>query len=88
MYCPDDLVTRAEMAVFLLRSIYGKDYRPPSAVGIFEDVPVNHWAANWIEALYDEGITGGCSTDPALYCPDDLVTRDEMAVFIVLAFDL
>jgi hypothetical protein len=88
LYCPDDLVTRAQMAVFLLRSMYGNGYTPPSAAGIFDDVPVTHWAANWIEQLYDEGITGGCSTDPPLYCPDDTVTRAQMAVFIVRAFDL
>jgi hypothetical protein len=88
MYCPDDLVTRAQMAVFLLRSMYGNGYTPPSAEGIFDDVPVTHWAADWIEQLYDEGITGGCSTNPPLYCPDDLVTRAEMAVFIVRTFDL
>jgi hypothetical protein len=88
LYCPDDLVSRAEMAIFLLRSKYGKDYKPPSAAGIFDDVPVSYWAANWIEALYDEGITGGCSTDPPLYCPDDLVTRAVMAVWMVRAFEL
>jgi len=88
LYCPDDLVTRAQMAVFLLRSMYGSGYTPPSAEGIFDDVPVTHWASDWIEQLYDEGITGGCSTDPPLYCPDDLVTRAQMAVFIVRAFDL
>jgi len=88
MYCPDDLVTRAQMAVFLLRSMYGNGYTPPSAAGIFDDVPVTHWAADWIEALHDEGITGGCSTNPPLYCPDDVVNRAQMAVFIVRAFDL
>ena len=88
MYCPDDLVTRAQMAVFLLRSMNGKDYTPPSAEGIFDDVPVTHWASDWIEQLYDEGITGGCSTNPPLYCPDDVVNRAQMAVFIVRAFDL
>jgi subtilisin family serine protease len=88
MYCPDDLVTRAQMAVFLLRSMYGNGYTPPSAVGIFDDVPVTHWAADWIETLHDEGITGGCSTNPPLYCPDDVVNRAQMAVFIVRAFDL
>ena len=88
MYCPDDLVTRAQMAVFLLRSMNGEDYIPPSAEGIFEDVSVNHWAADWIEALSDEGISGGCSTDPPLYCPDDVVNRAQMAVFIVRAFGL
>jgi hypothetical protein len=88
MYCPDDLVTRAQMAVFLLRSMNGEDYTPPSAAGIFGDVPVTHWASDWIEQLYDEGITGGCSTDPPLYCPDDTVNRAQMAVFIVRAIDL
>ena len=88
MYCPDDLVTRAQMAVFLLRSMYGNGYTPPSAEGIFDDVPVTHWASDWIEQLYDEGITGGCSTNPPLYCPDDVVNRAQMAVFIVRAFDL
>ena len=88
MYCPDNLVTRAQMAVFLLRSMYGNGYTPPSAAGIFDDVPVTHWAADWIEKFYDEGITGGCSTNPPLYCPDEIVNRAQMAVFIVRAFDL
>jgi len=88
LYCPDDNVTRAQMAVFLLRSMYGSSYKPPSATGIFDDVPVTYWAAPWIEQLYAEGITGGCSSNPPLYCPDDTVTRAQMAVFIVRAFDL
>ena len=88
MYCPDNLVTRAQMAVFLLRSMYGNGYTPPSAEGIFDDIPVSHWAADWIEQLYDEGITGGCSTNPPLYCPNNSVTRAQMAVFIVRAFNL
>jgi hypothetical protein len=74
------------MAVFLLRSMYGSGYTPPSAAGIFDDVPVTHWAADWIEQLYDEGITSGCSTNPPMYCPDEIVNRAQMAVFIVRTF--
>ena len=88
MYCPENSVTRVEMAVFLLRTKYGSDYQPPTAVGIFDDLPTSHWAADWIEQLYSEGITGGCSQIPFLYCPEYPVTRAEMAVFIVRTFNL
>jgi hypothetical protein len=88
LYCPDSTVTRAQMAVFLLRAEHGRNYTPPSATGIFTDVPVNHWAADWIEQLYNEGITGGCGTNPMRYCPDSPVTRAQMAIFLVRTFDL
>jgi hypothetical protein len=82
-YCPDDLVTRAQMAIFLERGIHGSDYTPPSASGsVFNDAPGDHWAADWIEQLAVEGITSGCSTDPPLYCPEDPVTRAQMAVLL------
>jgi len=47
---------------------------------------VSHWAAGWIEQLAAEGITGGCGNGN--YCPDDSVTRAQMAVFLVRAFGL
>ena len=87
-YCPDSPTTRAEIAVFLLRAKYGAAYNPPAAVGIFVDVPTNYWAASWIERLYAEGITGGCSLSPLSYCPEKSVTRAEMAVFLVRTFNL
>jgi hypothetical protein len=87
-YCPDDTVTRGQMSVFLLRSKYGAAFQPPPAVGTFADVPPGHVFAGWIEQLAREGITGGCQTQPALYCPDDPVTRAQMAVFMVRAFNL
>lgn len=86
MYCPDDSVTRAQMAVFLLRAKFGADHAPPPPSGIFTDVPVDHWAAAWIEELADENITSGCGE--GIYCPEDPVTRDQMAVFILRTFNL
>ena len=84
MYCPEATVTRAQMAVFLLRGIHGSAYTPPAATGtVFADVPSTHWAAAWIEQLYVEGITGGCSGGN--YCPETPVTRDQMAVFLLRA---
>ena len=85
LYCPGSVVTRDQMAVFLLRGIYGASYNPP-AVGAstgFADVPTDHWAAAWIKQLAAEGITGGCGNGN--YCPGDVVTRDQMAVFLLKA---
>jgi peptide/nickel transport system substrate-binding protein len=86
LYCPEDPVTRAQMAVFLLKAKHGTSYTPPAATGVFTDVPVGYWADKWIEQLATEGITGGCAT--GLYCPDDPVTRAQMAVFLVKTFNL
>jgi len=85
-YCPDSTVTRAQMAVFLLRSKYTSAYTPPPADGDFTDVPLDHIMAAWIEQLAAEGITGGCGA--GVYCPDGNVTRDQMAVFLVRTFNL
>ncbi|HNA90487.1 MAG TPA: S-layer homology domain-containing protein [Anaerolineales bacterium] len=86
IYCPDTNVTRAQMAIFLLRAKHGSSYVPPNATGIFTDVPLGYWADKWIEQLAAEGITGGCGT--GIYCPDSDVTRAQMAVFLVRAFNL
>jgi hypothetical protein len=88
MYCPEMSVNRAQMAVFLLRSKHGPNYTPPSASGIFTDVPINYWAADWIEQLYKEGITKGCKSNPMMYCPEMPVNRSHAAVFMVRAFGL
>jgi hypothetical protein len=86
-YCPEGLTTRAEMAVFLLRSKHGASYNPPAATGtMFTDVPPGYWAAKWVEQLAAEGITSGCAAN--LYCPDLPVTRAQMAVFLVRTFSL
>ena len=83
-YCPTAAVTRAQMAVFLLKGLYGASYVPPPATGaLFADVPANAFAANWIEQLQAEGITGGCGAGN--YCPDAVVTRAQMAVFLLKA---
>jgi hypothetical protein len=86
-YCPDATITRAQMSIFLLRGKYGNAYIPPAASGlIFGDVPADAFAADWIEQLAAEGVTSGCGGGN--YCPDANVTRAEMAVFLVRAFNL
>jgi hypothetical protein len=88
VYCPDMQVTRGQMAVFLLRAKHGPAYQPPAATGQFVDVPVDTPMAGWIEQLAREDITGGCSATPAMYCANDPVTREQMAVFLVKTFGL
>jgi ELWxxDGT repeat protein len=86
-YCPEQQLTRAAMAVLLLRAKHGSAYTPPPATGtVFTDVPAGYWAAPWIEQLAAEGITGGCA--PGVYCPENPVNRAEMAVFLTRTFSL
>jgi hypothetical protein len=85
-FCPDAVVTRDQMAVFLLRAKYGAGYSPPAASGTFDDVAPGRFAAAWIEQLAVEGITSGCGNNN--YCPGANVTRDQMAVFLVRTFGL
>ena len=87
-YCPSVIVNRAQMAVFLLRAKFGNGYGVPACAGIFADVACPGDFADWIEALYNEGITGGCGTDPLLFCPNQPNTRGQMAVFLTKAFSL
>jgi uncharacterized repeat protein (TIGR01451 family) len=51
----------------------------------FCDVPVDHWAFSFVDALVGAGVTAGCTTMPVQYCPDAPVTREQMAVFLLRA---
>ena len=85
LFCPNDNVTRATMAVFLERAMRGPGFTPPAATGVFADVPTNYWAAAFIEQFRNDGITTGCASGPLRFCPENLVTRAEMAVFLLRA---
>ncbi len=86
-YCPLDSVTRAQMSVFLLRTLEGSAYTPPACVTpTFADVPCSNAFARWIDELALRGITGGCGGGN--YCPSANVTRGQMAVFLTTTFTL
>jgi len=76
---PENPVTRAEMAVFLLG---GMGVTPPAINGShpFSDI-AGHWAEPYIEELFDLGVTGGYPD--GTFKPEQLVTRAEMAVFLL-----
>lgn len=81
-YCPNSTITRAQMAVYLLRARYGASFVPPPASGtIFVDVPANAFAASYIERLVQEQVTGGCGG--GRYCGSSSITAAQLAVFLL-----
>jgi hypothetical protein len=83
LYCPNDNVTRAQMAIFVVRSVMGGDNFTYSATPHFSDVPANTFGFQWIQKMFELGITAGCGSNN--YCPNDAVTRGQMAVFVIRA---
>jgi len=86
-YCPSAELSRAEMAVMVLKALHGADYEPPPATGaVFADVPADAFAAAWIEELAAEGISAGCGGGN--FCPDASLTRAQAAALLTHAFHL
>ncbi|MGH9719986.1 MAG: hypothetical protein ACRD8O_07220 [Bryobacteraceae bacterium] len=100
IFCPSDLVTRGQTAVFVIRSLFSSlgannyPYDPATnptgfpypTTPYFTDVPTSHIFFPYIQKIKELGITLGCSYD--LYCPDDSVTNGQIAVFTVRAWEL
>ena len=85
--CPGDPIKRSTMAVWLGRALTGSEPTDTGA-GRFADVDAGHWTAPHIERFAELGVTLGCATQPLRYCPDQAVTRAQMAAFLVRAFEL
>jgi uncharacterized delta-60 repeat protein len=97
-YCPTDSVSRAQMAIFISRAVWGGD--PPAAgsgpngswnctdglPNHFTDVPDGAFYCPHVHWMWANNITGGCTA--TTYCPGDPVNRAQMAVFLVRAFQL
>ena len=79
-FCPDDSVTRAQMAAFLSRA-FGLAEGPDPG---FSDVPEGAWYASDVAKLAASGITVGCG-DGTRFCPSDPTTRAQMATFLFRA---
>jgi hypothetical protein len=76
-FCPNDSVTRGQMAAFLRRAL--PDLEASGSVPDFSDVGGSTFAAD-IEWLAATGVTRGCTS--TAFCPDDSVTRGQMAAFL------
>jgi poly-gamma-glutamate synthesis protein (capsule biosynthesis protein) len=79
LYCPHRVVTRGEMAAFLVRALG----LPPTAIDAFSDDEGSIFEAD-IDRLSAAGITRGCA--PGRFCPDRAVSRGEMAALLTRGF--
>jgi glucose/arabinose dehydrogenase len=85
-FCPEGLVSRGDMAVFLLNAKEGSSYVPPPCTSsMFTDVPCTDPQSPWINELARRGVTAGCGGGD--YCPTSLVTRSQMAVFLLTTLE-
>jgi len=78
-FCPDSVVTRGQMAAFLVRAM---GLRAGAGSGMFVDDDGSVFEAD-IERLAFAGVTKGCN--PPVndrFCPDSVVTREQMAAFL------
>ncbi len=79
-FCPNGLVTRAQMATFLARALH----LPATSRDYFSDDEGSSHEGN-INRIAAAGITGGCGA--SRFCPDGLVTRGQMSAFLHRAFE-
>ncbi|HTY40967.1 MAG TPA: S-layer homology domain-containing protein [Thermoanaerobaculia bacterium] len=79
-FCPNGVVSRADMAGYLFRAIHGRNTPPPVYANTFGDVTFNDYNAFYIQGIYNDGITAGCGSGN--YCPSSPNTRAQMSVFI------
>ncbi len=86
-FCPENPTTRWQAAVFLIRAkmaaLFG-DHFSHAATPFFTDVPATAPEFPFVQKLFEMGITTGCTTTS--FCPNQVVTRQQMAVFVTRAF--
>ena len=85
-YCPSAAVSRDQMAVFVLRTLDPALSPPACTTPMFTDVPASSPFCRWVEELARRGVTSGCGGGN--YCPSAPITREQMAVFLSVAFGL
>ncbi len=85
-YAPDDLVTRAQMATFLVRALgHGTGVTPTTTADIFSDDETSPHEGN-INAAASAGLAAGAGGGG--YAPDLTVRREQMASFLARVLEL
>ena len=82
----DGCVPNNSLRLYKVRLQWKRQVSPAPPAATFGDVPTDHWAFQFVEALFTSGITGGCGGGN--FCPDDPLTRGQMAVFLSAALGL
>jgi hypothetical protein len=102
-YCPTAQVNRGQMAMFVARAVAGSDAAVPvtyadsgtgrqyscgiaSPVLHFSDVTATAAFCRHAHYLWARGFVDGCTS--TAFCPANLVTRGQMAKFLVNGFAL
>ena len=84
-FCPNANVTRGQMAAFLVRAM---GYTDDGGGNLFTDDDGSIFEAD-IDRLGTAGVTLGCNPpDNTKFCPANIVTRQQMAAFLVRALSL
>ena len=85
-YFVEALLTSASSSFGGVRITWHRQVSAAPATATFADVPVGAFGFQQIEALAASGITGGCGGGN--YCPDQSLTRAQMAIFLAKALGL
>ena len=87
VFNPGGVVTRADMAAMMIAAFPHLE-AAAEPEGLFSDAQdADPSVVRAIEGLYRAGVTRGCSAGPLNYCPDQPVTRAQMASYFVRAID-
>ncbi|ASA24858.1 S-layer homology domain-containing protein [Paenibacillus donghaensis] len=81
---PNKAMTRAELAKIIVLSLGLKESGNTTAS--FKDVAADSWYRGYVGALVETGITKG--TSATTFSPNSKVTREELVVFFIRAFEL
>ncbi len=82
LFCPDDTVTRGQMAAFLVRALNLTD---DGGGDLFVDDDSSVFEGD-IDRLAAADVTRGCNPPTNdRFCPDDELTRGQMAAFLARA---
>ncbi|MCE2529974.1 MAG: PDZ domain-containing protein [Acidimicrobiia bacterium] len=83
LFCPDVVVSRAQLAAFLSRALdlptATRDFFVDDDGSVYEEA---------INRLAEAGITRGCDPGGGLFCPDVVVSRAQLATFLVRSLGL
>ena len=80
---PSQPITRGETAIMLNKAL-NLDANENRNIVAFTDVPPGTELATAAANLVAAGVTRGCATEPEpLFCPDDFLTRGQMATLLV-----
>ncbi len=82
LFCPDQIMNRAQAAAFMMRGNFGPSFVPPTPIHMFaDDWSKGTWAEGWAEGMFNNGFSAGCLANPLKYCPWTQIPREQAVIF-------